>query len=92
MLSRQARKYATMGITDVVLFDGRNMIGLKFNVSGDEPSGWHEIRAPIGYWAVSEQFQNESNSSPLEAGRTFRETLLSTVYNSVMTQVRLTRG
>ena len=43
MLSRQARKYAAVGITYVVLFDGRNMISLKFKVSGDEPEGWDEI-------------------------------------------------
>jgi hypothetical protein len=85
VLSKQARKYArSTGVTSVVLFDGRNMIGLTFAVSNEEAWGWHEVRAPVAYWAVSEEFENESINSPLEIGRTFREALLSTLYSSVM--------
>jgi len=88
ILSKQARKYAqSTGVDCVVLFDGRNMIGLTFAVSNEEVGGWHEVRAPIAYWAVSEEFENESINSPLEIGRTFREALLSTLYSSVMRQL-----
>jgi len=88
ILSKQARKYAqSTGVDCVVLFDGRNMIGLTFAVSNEEVGGWHEVRAPIAYWAVSKEFENESINSPLEIGRTFREALLSTLYSSVMREL-----